>query len=597
MYLSFLLAAVLAPLSFPADTIPEARVVADRGIIVSKTDTLTVSGAISITEVLNISTGLYVNDNGGSAGLKTVGLRGLGSPHTDIYMDGVRVGNVQSGQCDLGLIDVLNCNNAIIDYTQNSISFNTARPCFAHRPVAGRFSFSGGSQTTFIPSARLDFKLSERLALRLSGSGNFSRGDFLCGDGQRRENNDISQVRAGIDLFSLADGGDWHAKAYYNGAERGAPGSVSWPSDDRQRDRNAFAQCVLRKQFQTLYSLNLSGKLAYDELSYTSKWGDSRYGQTEIQINSAHKFQINRWLNLSLAADIWWDNLVSTGYDASRISTQVAMGTAFRTGRFGAVLALRYDGCFDLGAKPRNTISPSLGLSFQVLECLKVTASGRRACRVPTFNELYYVGYGNPDLKPEDAILTDLGVEFSRHIDGRWAVDAKADGFANWLRDKITSAPSPEDPNYWQPYNIGRVLSTGLDLAAGIGYKGPWWTYGLKMSYTWQRAVDKTESSDSYDRQLAYIPEHSLSLNADVDFRGWGAAAAWTLRAGRYDNAGRIPDWNTLDLTIFKELQLQGCGPLILKLIGKNITNRQYELSSGYPMPGISVYGGIDFRF
>ena len=67
------------------------------------------------------------------------------------------------------------------------------------------------------------------------------------------------------------------------------------------------------------------------------------------------------------------------------------------------------------------------------------------------FNELYYVGYGNPELLPEDAWLTDLGIDFYRQISDKWGIKAKADGFYYYLTDKITSAPTEEDPNIWLP--------------------------------------------------------------------------------------------------------------------------------------------------
>ena len=60
----------------------------------------------------------------------------------------------------------------------------------------------------------------------------------------------------------------------------------------------------------------------------------------------------------------------------------------------------------------RNSFSPSLDIRIAVIDGLDVVAFGRRAYRVPTFNELYYVGYGNPLLKPEDAWMSDLGVEY-----------------------------------------------------------------------------------------------------------------------------------------------------------------------------------------
>ena len=52
-------------------------------------------------------------------GLKTVSLRGMGSAHTFHLCGWVRVGNVQSGQTDLGLLGLEKFDLVKVDYAQN----------------------------------------------------------------------------------------------------------------------------------------------------------------------------------------------------------------------------------------------------------------------------------------------------------------------------------------------------------------------------------------------------------------------------------------------------------------------------------------------
>ena len=157
------------------DTLHAVTVTADKGVTVSRSDTLRVTDSFDVSEVLLQSPGFHVGDNGGYAGLKTVGLRGLGSAHTSIYMDGIRVGNVQSGQNDLSMIPFEALGEIIADYAQNSVSFNTARPVFGESPVAGTLRFSAGSFGTWLPSARLDFRLTDKVSLSTHASGVISK--------------------------------------------------------------------------------------------------------------------------------------------------------------------------------------------------------------------------------------------------------------------------------------------------------------------------------------------------------------------------------------------------------------------------------------
>lgn len=578
------------------DSLHAVTVTADRGVIVSRADTLSVDNSSTISDVLLQSPGLHLGDNGGLGGLKTVSLRGMGSAHTAIYVDGVRVGNVQSGQNDLGMLGLESFGTAVVDYAQNSLSFTTAKPVFDDGPVAGHVRFSAGSFGTYLPSARLDFRLSDRLSLSANAAGILSKGDFPYGDGLRRTNNDLKQARAGLDLFGLMGGGDYHVKAYYNGAERGTPGSTSYPSDDRQKDMNAFVQGVLRKNFSPLYTLRVSAKGSYDDIYYTSSWGDSQYGQTELQLNSAHDFQIRDWWKLSFAADARWDALKSTNYEASRLTGLSALASSFRTERLMATVALEYEAAFDRDALSRHALSPSADIRFTAFEGFDIVAFGRRAYRIPTFNELYYVGYGNPDLNPEDAWLTDLGVDFNRRAGAAWTLKLKADVFYNLLKDKIISAPTETDPNIWAPYNIGKVRSAGMDILAGTLYENAGWNVSADVRYSYQSAIDKTPDSYTYDTPVPYVARHTVVLDASVSWKGFSLAPVWQLRAGRTDSMGEMPDWNTLDINLSKAFNIAKSS-LLLKFSARNILDCRYETVSGYPMPGRSLNGVIEYRF
>lgn len=578
-----------------SDTLHAVTISADKGVTVSRADTLKPVNSLTVSDMLLQNSGFHVGDNGGLAGLKTVSLRGLGSAHTAVYVDGVRVGNVQSGQNDLGMIGVENLGNVVVDYAQNSVSFNTARPVFSSGPLAGAVRLDAGSFGTWLPSARLDLRISEKLSLSANASGVLSKGNFRYGDGLFRENNDVSQVRAGLDVFGLMENGDYHVKAYYNDVDRGTPGSTSWPSEDRQKDRNAFVQAIARMNFTSLYTLHISGKASYDDIFYSSAWGDSNYGQTEFQLNTAHDFQIRRWWKVSLAADVQWDGLKSSVYNASRLTAFSALATSFRTELFSADLALEYSGAFDSGYLSRNAVSPSASMRLKLAEGLDVLAFGRRAYRVPTFNELYYVGYGNPELRPEDAWLTDIGVDFCRKAAGEWTIKAKLDGFCNLLTDKITSAPSEEDPDVWLPYNIGKVRSLGVDASAGFVHEGEW-RYSLDARYTFQSSLDVTPDSYTYGQQIPYVARHVVVLAGNVAYKGWCLNPVWQMRAGRTDSVGELPDWNTVDVALTKSVDIRNCS-LTFRLSARNLFDCRYETVSGYPMPGRSIMGGFEFKF
>lgn len=578
------------------DSLSAVMVTADKGMTVSKSDTIQVVAGATVSEVLMRNPGLHVMDNGGAAGLKTVSLRGMGSAHTSIYVDGVRVGNVQSGQADLGMINLEDCQTVSIDYAQSSVNFKTALPVFGRSPVAARARFAAGSFGTYNSGARVDFRLSDKVSLSADFAGNWSRGDFRYADDLVRVNNDISQIRSGLNLWGLMDRGDYHVKAYYNDTDRGAPGSTFYPSEDRQKDKNAFVQGYLRKRFSQVYALQMSTKVSYDDLSYISAWGNSTYAQTEVQLNSSHEFNMADWCRLSLAADIQWDALKSTEYNEERVAVITAAAAMFKVNGFTSRLTLEYNGITDPGKRCNHLFSPAFDVKFRICEGVNLAGYVRRAHRVPVFNELYYAGYGNPDLSTEKAWLTDLGVDYHKSLAKHWSLKVMADIFFNSLRDKIISAPSADDPNIWKPYNIGRVLSHGSDISAGVKYNSRF-SFSAEVKYSYVNAVDRTQDSPEYGKHLPYVAGHSLMCSADASLQGWGAGVIWQLRGGRYDSYGSLPEWDTLDVMAGKSFDIGKAGIITLKLAARNILNERYELSSGYPMPGASVTAGLEYRF
>ncbi|MBQ3207763.1 MAG: Plug domain-containing protein [Bacteroidales bacterium] len=211
---------------FTCDTIRTSVITAEKGITVSRRDTVELDGNQRIEDAMLKIPGLSVNDNGGFSALKTVSLRGLGSSQTDIYIDGIKVGNLMSGQTDIGMLGMWNLGAAIVDYAQNRIDFHTSIPEFRqkgdnHRKITGSLLSKGGSFGTFIPAISLSIKCSDNITASINSEGLLSE--------SHRENSDIRQIKGGIDLSGRSAGGNWKAKAFANASNRQSPGSITYP--------------------------------------------------------------------------------------------------------------------------------------------------------------------------------------------------------------------------------------------------------------------------------------------------------------------------------------------------------------------------------
>ena len=583
---------------FTTDTLEVSTVIAEKGFTVSREDTVSMKGCLRAEEALMKIPGLLVNDMGGPGGLKTVSLRGLGTAQTAIFIDGVRVGNLMSGQSDLSMMSLGNFSQASVDYAQNSISFTTAKPQYMDgRRFAARAGLKGGSFGTYMPKLSFGYKVADKVDASVNAAAIFSNG--------HREHSGIEQYHGSLDFSGQASAVTWKAKAYFNHSDRECPGSLAYPALSQQKDLNAFIQGSAAIKAGSLYSATLSAKAAYDNMKYKDTYSSSDYDQAEVQINSSHIVKTAQWCDVAVSASGKWNGLASSNYSMpsegllNRFGLTVAGSASFHTEIIKAKASLEYLGAYDRGnglRKDRHFFCPGASIRVTAFKGFDIVAFGKRSCLIPTFNDLYYAGSGNSSLKPEDAWLTDVGLEWHTSLSRCWSINAKADGFFNWLTDKITWAPSPEDAYIWLPYNIGKVRAAGADLSVSTTYTSGDWKAGASARYSFQDARDRTPDSYTFDSPVPYIARHTAVLTGEIGYKGWRLEAIWNFRDGRSDSSGKMPSWNTLDLNASKTLKIKNICKLDLMISARNITDTLYEISSGYPMPGWGLYGGIAVR-
>ena len=105
------------------------------------------------------------------------------------------------------------------------------------------------------------------------------------------------------------------------------------------------------------------------------------------------------------------------------------------------------------------------------------------------------------------------------------------------VHDKIIAYPKGQQFR-WTMLNLGKVHITGLDFEAYGQMQISKVKAGLRLQYTYQRAIDVTDENDSYYKhQIPYIPEHSGSAIADIEWKAFTfvySPRAGTPAAGRY---------------------------------------------------------------
>ena len=243
--------------------------------------------------------------------------------------------------------------------------------------------------------------------------------------------------------------------------------------------------------------------------------------------------------------------------------------------------------------KDRNVLTPAVYLNLKPLRSpeFQVRAFYKRSFRMPTFNDLYYADMGNSKLKPERVTQYNLGLIYSISRNGLVSAGRlSADAYYNRVSNKIVAYPKGTQFR-WTMLNLGKVDIRGIDIS-GLLTLSPRHDLDITLrgQYTFQRAIDVTDPSDSYYRdQIPYIPRHSGSVVCNVSWRRFGLNYSWIYVGGRYSQQENIPynfvqPWYTSDLSLsydfsIRKVQLRG----LLEI--NNLLGQDYDVIINYPMP------------
>ena len=603
-------------------------------------------GTHSIADAIRYFSGVQIKDFGGIGGLKSINVRSLGSQHVGVFYDGVELGNAQNGIVDLGRFSLDNMESVSLyngqksatlqsakDYASaNAVYLRTKKPRFTDgKRNNWNFGLKGGSFMTVNPSVLWEHKISDRLSLSASTEFLYTTGrykfTYAKQDGYDttgvRQNGDVRMTRAEVALFGDIEGGYWRAKGYFYDSERGYPGAVvrgKVVHQDRQWGDNFFAQGSFKKDFAPWYSLQVSGKYAYDYLHYladprldvTAMYVDNRYRQQEAYLSAAHRFKPFRWWTLSLATDFQWNSLDADLRDfvyPLRYAGYGAAATAFEFGGLKLSASLLYTYIHDVlrasdaEMDDRHQLSPAVIASWKPFRDidLELRAFYKKNYRMPTFNDLYYTFTGASWLEPEETVQYDFGATWHLIRSRGWfrGLDVQADVYFNQIDNKIIAMPTSNQFR-WTMMNLGYVEILGVDAAAqGYFRFGPV-DVSPRVNYTFQRARDLTDpTSEWYGGQVAYIPLHSCSVTLGAAYSSWSFNYSFIYTGERYESSANIPEnyaqpWYTHDISLTKSFLFKGWELQATALVN-NILNQQYEVVKCYPMPGTNFMIKVNF--
>lgn len=316
-----------------------------------------------------------------------------------------------------------------------------------------------------------------------------------------------------------------------------------------------FRYIFLRQTLQTVFQVNPSF-LTGDNLA--------------IKFQPVRNVQRTLW-NVGIHHNLYWGEPAQKGY---LFQTQ----TTFR---------LNYNRTY--GLLPNGAVTANY-YPFKGATNRLIFGSIHYGNRVPSFNELYYFGYGNSELNPEKTISGEFGVYIKEGkalpFVFRWNL------FMNYTQDKIIAVPL--NPVQWSTQSIGLTRTVGMEYSLEFRLLPYHYLY---LNYTLQRATDETRDTKPL---LPYTPREILNYGYRFSYKEYyfflnGNYSGWRFSLIQNDARSFMPAWHLIDAGLgykfsFKKWESR------FSVEVQNILNTQYSVIRSYPMPAASAGFKVEIR-
>jgi vitamin B12 transporter len=547
------------------------------------------SQAHSLQDLLRGRAGIDLSNQGGLGKVSTLFLRGTESDHTLFLVDGVRVGSATSGltalqDLPLELIDHIEIVRGPRSSLYGSEAIGGVIQVFtrgARDGVHPRAHVGAGSHGLREAGAGIDFGGANGWfgvdASHQSDDGiNACRGSATplfagCGmdhpdpdrDGYR--NNSVS-VRGGL---ALADAWSADFHALRADAHNEFDGDPAWGLPDNSDTIQQVVGGRVRYAGQRVAVQLSAGRNTDSSDNFTGPVPTDRFATDRDSAGLQGDITLAVGQLLSIGADWARDRGGVVGgfsaFDASRDNTAGFVQYQGTFGRHDLQVSARHDDNQLFGGHDTGSVAWGMDAAHG----LRFTASHGTAFKAPSFNELYFPYYGNPDLRPETSRSTELGVA-QRNPGGHWQLNA----YQTTVDDLIVY-----DPTIFIANNIESARIRGVELGVGATVGG--WDLDAQATLMDPRNLSATANGKLLPRRS----RRSARVDADRTVGAWRIGASVVARGPRFDdvqNAIRMGGYASVDLRAERAL---GANWRVQAGV-RNAFDHAYETAAFYNQPG-----------
>ena len=391
-------------------------------------------------------------------------------------------------------------------------------------------------------------------------------------------------------------------RLWYQASEKHIPPPIN-SADYHEKEFDESLRLMLNdilSREKSKYSF--TGAFLMDRLNYTSHQGtdttDSRNMSQTLVLKGERESHPWSYTNLKLSINNELTKVKSNNYDKNLNRNSSTFTASFEReciDRFGITILVS-----EIVINHTILIPDfSTGLQYRLKDDREyfLKASISRNSGIPTMNDLYYPGAGNPGLKNEYSFSYELTWEMNHKISSSFTIKSDLSVYHNSIRDLIVW--NPVTSQLWTPSNINRVSSTGLESTISMDYSVNKFDARVSAAYSMTRSVTTVSNSpndNSAGKQLRYVPVNQANSSVRLSYGIIYSSLITSFTGLRYTSKDASNDflyqlpYNIINNAITGiKLPLHDAS-IDLSLNINNLFDFNYQSIAHYPMPGRSYF-------
>ena len=528
-----------------------------------------------LRELLTSISGIDMTNNGGLGKATSMFMRGTSSSHVLVMIDGIKVGSATNGNIAFQHIPVSQIERIEIIRGPRSSLYGSE----AVGGVIQIFTKKGKKQEEANFEIGFGSYATNKIAAGVSGrsgdtsysinanhlkTNGFDAKDDAETDNDGYDNNSVTfnvnhqiSKTSSIQINSMRANGHTAFDSFYN-------------NNDYVQQTTGL-QYTLAPLSNWNMRFNVSNSKDESE-NFSGITFQTRYNTTRTNYLWQNDLNIGTNQILTVGADYQNDEVESTTTynESSRDNTAFFVQHQWNGNGNDLQVALRNDDNQAFGTHATGNIA--WGYDFS--NTSRIITSYGSAFKAPTFNDLYWPGAGNLNLKPEESETTEIELR-KKHSWGNASISLYQTKIDNLIAN-------------WPPTNVNKAEINGMEIRLGTEFAG-WKT---------QAEISLLEPKDkNTGKILQRRSQESLRINMDKNSGKWTTGLSFISQGHRYDDTD-----NLIKISGYEIVNLRASYAFSKKTFIKwkieNLFDKEYETAKGYNNAGISglisvVYQGF----